>query len=105
MESNNTLCQKGAVCTNTNGSYYCDCPPGYYRDDDKPEYECVRDKGKHNPALLVSSGIKFSHCLPHVYPLLSLEFVVNYVPLWLIHAGIAVTLVLLILLAISFWLN
>ncbi|RVW30831.1 Wall-associated receptor kinase 2 [Vitis vinifera] len=74
MESNNTLCQKGAVCTNTNGSYYCDCPPGYYRDDDKPEYECVRDKGKHNPALLVSSGI-------------------------------AVTLVLLILLAISFWLN
>ncbi|XP_034698591.1 wall-associated receptor kinase 5-like [Vitis riparia] len=74
MESNNTFCQKGAVCTNTNGSYYCDCPPGYYRDDDKPEYECVRDKGKHNPALLVSSGI-------------------------------AVTLVLLILLAISFWLN
>ncbi|XP_034697224.1 wall-associated receptor kinase 2-like [Vitis riparia] len=74
MESNNTLCQKGAVCTNTNGSYYCDCPPGYYRDDDKPEYECVRDKGKHNPALLVSSGI-------------------------------AVTLVLLILLAIGFWLN
>ncbi|RVW66784.1 Wall-associated receptor kinase 2 [Vitis vinifera] len=74
MESNNTLCQKGAVCTNTNGSYYCDCPPGYYRDDDKPEYECVRDKGKHNPTLLVSSGI-------------------------------AVTLVLLILLAISFWLN
>ncbi|KAL6332400.1 hypothetical protein AAG906_004976 [Vitis piasezkii] len=74
MESNNTLCQKGAVCTNTNGSYYCDCPPGYYRDDDKPEYECVRDKGKHNPALLVSSGI-------------------------------VVTLVLLILLAIGFWLN
>ena len=46
MESNNTLCQKGAVCTNKNGSYYCDCPPGCYRDDDKPEYECVRNKGK-----------------------------------------------------------
>ena len=105
MESNNTLCQKGAVCTNKNGSYYCDCPPGYYRDDDKPEYECVRNKGKLKPALLVSSGIKFSQCLPHVHPLLALEFVVNYVPLWLIHAGIVVTLVLLILPSIGFWLN
>ena len=105
MESNNTLCQKGAVCTNKNGSYYCDCPPGYYRDDDKHEYECVRNKGKLKPALLVSSGIKFSQCLPHVHPLLALEFVVNYVPLWLIHAGIVVTLVLLILPSIGFWLN
>eukprot|EP00261_Vitis_vinifera_P023717 XP_010655761.2 PREDICTED: wall-associated receptor kinase-like 22 [Vitis vinifera] len=74
MESNNTLCQKGAVCINTNGSYYCNCSPGHYRDDAKPMYECVRNKGKLKAALLVSSGM-------------------------------VVTLVLLTLLAIGFWLN
>ncbi|RVW30820.1 Wall-associated receptor kinase-like 22 [Vitis vinifera] len=76
METNNTLCKKGAFCINTNGSYYCNCPHGYlYRIDDKHEYECARNnKGKLKAAILVSSGI-----------------------------GIA--LVLIILLVIGFWLN
>ncbi|KAL6332364.1 hypothetical protein AAG906_004934 [Vitis piasezkii] len=58
MEPDNTLCKKGAFCINTNGSYYCNCPHGYlYRDDDKHEYECARNKGKLKAAILVSSGI------------------------------------------------
>ncbi|RVW81546.1 Wall-associated receptor kinase 2 [Vitis vinifera] len=81
METNNTLCKKGAFCINTNGSYYCNCPHGYlYRIDDKHEYECARNnKGKLKAAILVSSGMKLSHCLPHVQRLLSLGFVVTWV--------------------------
>ncbi|KAL6332304.1 hypothetical protein AAG906_004867 [Vitis piasezkii] len=66
--------QKGAVCINTYGGYYCACPPGYHSHDSQPEHGCVRDKVKLKAAILVTSGI-----------------------------GIAV--VLLILLAVGFWLH
>ncbi|KAJ9691229.1 hypothetical protein PVL29_013416 [Vitis rotundifolia] len=75
IDSNNTLCKKGAACINTDGGFYCACPPGYHSYDSKPEqYGCVRDKVKLKAAILVTSGI-------------------------------GITVVLLILLAVGFWLH
>ena len=57
IDSNNTLCKKGAACINTYGGFYCACPPGYHSYDSKPEHGCVRDKVKLKAAILVTSGI------------------------------------------------
>ena len=103
MEPNNNLCKNGAVCINTNGSYYCNCPHGYHNNDDENEIQCVRDKEKLKAVIFVSSGMKLSHCLPFIIRRLLLGYVVRW--LALTHAGVGITCALLILLLIGFRLH
>ncbi|XP_026440681.1 wall-associated receptor kinase 2-like [Papaver somniferum] len=55
-------CGSGFLCTNTPGSYNCDCAPGEKLGISSLGYHCMPDKRKLQVAALVASGVVVSVC-------------------------------------------
>ncbi|KAF5188153.1 Wall-associated receptor kinase-like [Thalictrum thalictroides] len=56
-------CDKRAICTNTLGSFYCECPPGYFGNGIKGRFGCFtvdydHGKSKSSKAAVVLIGMK-----------------------------------------------